>query len=517
MFAMSASSFVGARPALARYARGVARNRGHRAPLSRAPHRAGRALSDRETADRHALASLARVCVRRAEILQHELTFPPRASHHHPHANRRTTAPASSGRRTSVIVAATKVARNPNMAKLQAGYLFPEINRIKNAHLAANPDAKIISLGIGDTTEPIPAPIVAGMVDSAAGLGTLEGYGQFGGYGAEAGQGRLREKLVERFYKATTSISADELFVSDGSKCDISRLQMMFGGGRNIAVQDPSYPAYVDSSVMTGHTNGFDDATKQYGNIAYLACNAENSFFPDLAPAKKSDIIFFCSPNNPTGAAATRAQLEELVAHAKETGSIVVYDAAYSIYISDPDCPRTIYEIEGADECCIETCSFSKYAGFTGLRLGWTVVPDKLKFADGSSVRADWSRLMSTSFNGASNVAQAGGMACLSDEGMAAMTDLVAFYKENAAILKNTFEEMGYTTYGGTDAPYVWVSFDGRDSWEVFTEILQKCDIVVTPGSGFGPAGDGFIRASAFGHRENILEAAERLKKAFTK
>ena len=194
-----------------------------------------------------------------------------------------------------------------------------------------------------------------------------------------------------------------------------------------------------------------------------------------------------------------------------------MYDAAYSIYISDPDCPRTIYEIEGADECCIETCSFSKYAGFTGLRLGWTVVPDKLKFADGSSVRADWSRLMSTSFNGASNVAQAGGMACLSDEGMAAMTDLVAFYKENAAILKKTFEEMGYTTYGGTDAPYVWVSFDGRDSWEVFTEILQKCDIVVTPGSGFGPAGDGFIRASAFGHRENILEAAERLKKAFTK
>lgn len=434
-----------------------------------------------------------------------------------PTFHRRTTAPASSGRRTSVIVAATKVARNPNMAKLQAGYLFPEINRIKNAHLAANPDAKIISLGIGDTTEPIPAPIVAGMVDSAAGLGTLEGYGQFGGYGAEAGQGRLREKLIERFYEATTSISADELFVSDGSKCDISRLQMMFGSGRNIAVQDPSYPAYVDSSVMTGQTNGFDDATKQYGNIAYLACNAENSFFPDLAPAKKSDIIFFCSPNNPTGAAATRAQLEELVAHAKETGSIVVYDAAYSIYISDPDCPRTIYEIEGADECCIETCSFSKYAGFTGLRLGWTVVPDKLKFADGSSVRADWSRLMSTSFNGASNVAQAGGMACLSDEGMAAMTDLVAFYKENAAILKKTFEEMGYTTYGGTDAPYVWVSFDGRDSWEVFTEILQKCDIVVTPGSGFGPAGDGFIRASAFGHRDNILEAAERLKKAFTK
>jgi len=279
------------------------------------------------------------------------------------------------------------------MAKLQAGYLFPEINRIKNAHLAANPDAKIISLGIGDTTEPIPAPIVAGMVSSAEGLGTLEGYGKYGGYGAEAGQGPLREKLVERFY-STTNVKSDELFVSDGSKCDISRLQMLFGGGRNIAVQDPSYPAYVDSSVMNGQTNGFDAATKQYGNIEYLACNAGNSFFPDLAPAKKSDIIFFCSPNNPTGAAASKAQLTELVAHAKATGSIVVYDAAYSIYISNPDCPKTIYEIEGADECCIETCSFSKYAGFTGLRLGWTVVPEKLKFADGSSVRADWSRLM---------------------------------------------------------------------------------------------------------------------------
>ena len=434
----------------------------------------------------------------------------------HVTASRRRTAPVSTGRRTSTIVAATKVARNPNMAKLQAGYLFPEINRIKNAHLAANPDAKIISLGIGDTTEPIPAPIVAGMVSSAEGLGTLEGYGKYGGYGAEAGQGPLREKLVERFY-STTNVKSDELFVSDGSKCDISRLQMLFGGGRNIAVQDPSYPAYVDSSVMNGQTNGFDAATKQYGNIEYLACNAGNSFFPDLAPAKKSDIIFFCSPNNPTGAAASRAQLTELVAHAKATGSIVVYDAAYSIYISNPDCPKTIYEIEGADECCIETCSFSKYAGFTGLRLGWTVVPEKLKFADGSSVRADWSRLMSTCFNGASNVAQAGGMACLSDAGLAAMNEMVGFYKENAAILKKTFEEMGYTTHGGTDAPYVWVDFDGRDSWEVFTEILTKCDIVTTPGSGFGPAGDGFIRASAFGHRDNILEAAERLKKEFTK
>lgn len=435
--------------------------------------------------------------------------------HTHTHDRRRTSAPTA--RRGSLVVrAAIKVPRNPNMGKLKAGYLFPEINRIKNAHLAENPDAKIISLGIGDTTEPIPGPIMEGMKASVEGLGTVAGYGKYGGYGAEQGQGPLREKLAERFYP-NGLVSSDEIFVSDGSKCDITRLQLLFGANRNIAVQDPSYPAYVDSSVMSGQTDGFDDATKQYGNIAYLACNAENDFFPDLTAAKDSDIIFFCSPNNPTGAAASRDQLTQLVAHAKETGSIIIYDAAYSIYITNPDCPKTIYEIPGADECCIETCSFSKYAGFTGLRLGWTVVPEKLKFAGGESVRADWNRLMSTCFNGASNVAQAGGLACLSDEGMAAMTELVAFYQENAAILKKTFDDMGYTTFGGTDAPYVWVSFDGRDSWEVFTEILTKCDIVVTPGSGFGPAGNGFIRASAFGHRENILEAVERLKAAFTK
>jgi len=425
--------------------------------------------------------------------------------------------PVSSGRRATVVVRAeTKVARNPNIAKLQAGYLFPEINRIKNEHLAEKPDAQIISLGIGDTTEPIPQPIVDGMKAAAVGLGTLEGYGKYGGYGAEQGQGPLREKLAERFYPDNL-IDPSEIFVSDGSKCDISRLQMLFGPGRNVAVQDPSYPAYVDSSVMNGQASGFDDAIKQYNGIEYLACNAGNDFFPDLTQAENSNLIFFCSPNNPTGAAATRAQLTELIAHAKKTGCIIVYDAAYSIYISNPDCPKTIYDIPGAKECCIETCSFSKYAGFTGLRLGWTVVPEELKFSDGSSVRADWNRLMCTTFNGASNVAQAGGLACLSDDGMSAMTDLVAFYKENASILKATFEEMGYTVYGGTDAPYVWVSFDGRDSWEVFTEILKKCDVVTTPGAGFGPAGEGFVRCSAFGHRDNILEAAKRLKAEFSK
>uniref|UniRef100_A0A7S0KN48 Aminotransferase class I/classII large domain-containing protein n=1 Tax=Ostreococcus mediterraneus TaxID=1486918 RepID=A0A7S0KN48_9CHLO len=419
-------------------------------------------------------------------------------------------------RARTVVNASSNVRRNPNMAQLKAGYLFPEIARIRTAHLEANPDAKIISLGIGDTTEPIPQAIVDGMVAGAAALGTKAGYSAKGGYGAEAGQMELRAGLAEKFY-AGTPIEKTDVFVSDGSKCDISRMLQMFGTGRKIAVQDPSYPAYVDSSVIMGNSTGFDDATKQYQNITYMPCNADNDFFPDLSKAKNSELIFFCSPNNPTGAAATRAQLTQLVNQALETGSFIIYDAAYSAFIGNDDCPKTIYEIPGAEKCCIETCSFSKYAGFTGLRLGWTVFPEALKFSDGSSVRQDWNRMMGTGFNGASNVAQAAGLACLTDAGMKGMKDMVAFYKENAAILKSTWEEMGYNVYGGTDAPYVWVSFEGRDSWEVFTEILQKTDIVVTPGAGFGPAGNGYVRCSAFGSRENINEAARRLKEKFSK
>ena len=379
-----------------------------------------------------------------------------------------------------------------------------------------NPGAKIISLGIGDTTEPIPKPITDGMVAAAAALGTAEGYSATGGYGPDGGQMPLREAIVEKLYPGTPITFAD-IFVSDGSKCDISRMLQMFGSGRKVAVQDPSYPAYVDSSVIMGHSTGFDDATMQYKNITYMPCNAENDFFPELSAAKGSELIFFCSPNNPTGAAATREQLTQLVNQALEDGSIIIYDAAYSAFVGNPDCPKTIYEIPGAEKCAIETCSFSKYAGFTGLRLGWTVFPEALKFADGTSIRADWARMMGTGFNGASNVAQGAGLACLSDAGLTAMSDLVGFYKENAAILKKTWEEMGYTVYGGTDAPYVWVSFDGRDSWEVFTEILEKTNIVTTPGAGFGPAGNGYVRCSAFGSRDNINEAARRLKEAFAK
>lgn len=400
--------------------------------------------------------------------------------------------------------------RNANISKLQAGYLFPEIAKRRRAHQEQNSDAKIISLGIGDTTEPIPPSIAQAMRDHAAGLATADGYS---GYGAEQGRADLRESLCSRYY-AQYGRQPDEIFVSDGSKCDIGRLQMMFGAGVSVAVQNPSYPVYVDSSVILGMTGGYNGTG--FDNIEYLVCRPETDFFPDLSQTPRTDLIFFCSPNNPTGAAATREQLAELVAFARKNGSIIIYDAAYSAYISD-DHPRTIYEIPGAEECAIETCSFSKYAGFTGVRLGWTVVPHALKYADGASVRTDYNRIHTTIFNGASSIAQAGGMACLQPEGYKEMSELVAYYKENAAILRSTFKDLGFSVYGGENAPYVWVGFPEQASWDVFADILAQCDIVTTPGSGFGPAGEGFVRASAFGHREDILEAVERFKAKFGK
>ncbi|GLC40261.1 hypothetical protein PLESTB_001633200 [Pleodorina starrii] len=402
------------------------------------------------------------------------------------------------------------VNRNENFGKLRAGYLFPEIARRRKAHQEKNPDAKIISLGIGDTTEPLPKYIADAMAKAAAGLATREGYS---GYGAEQGQGALREAVASTFYSGLRT--ADEIFISDGSKCDIARIQMMFGSKPTVAVQDPSYPVYVDTSVMMGMTG--DHNGTGFDGIEYMVCNPDNAFFPDLSKVKRTDIIFFCSPNNPTGAAATRAQLTELVDFARRNGSILVYDAAYALYISNPDCPKTIYEIPGAEEVAIETCSFSKYAGFTGVRLGWTVVPKALKYADGSPVHNDWNRVMTTCFNGASNIVQAGGLACLQPEGLKEMHAMIKFYKENAAILKATFTEMGFKVYGGDDAPYIWVGFPGKPSWDVFAEILERCNIVTTPGSGFGPAGEGFVRASAFGSRENILEAVRRFKEAYGK
>jgi LL-diaminopimelate aminotransferase len=400
------------------------------------------------------------------------------------------------------------VSRNPNLKKLNAGYLFPVIAKKKKAFLEACPQAQIISLGIGDTTEPIPQFISEEMQKKASQLATREGYS---GYGPEQGHLDLRKAIADHLY--ASSIDPDDIFISDGSKCDIGRLQVLFGGQATVAIQDPSYPVYVDTSVIMGQTDVYNASLTQYDNISYMRCDPENHFFPDLTNTPRTDLIYFCSPNNPTGAAATREQLMQLVNFAKKNRSIIIYDAAYASFIQNPDLPKSIYEIEGAHEVAIELGSFSKMVGFTGVRLAWSIVPKTLLFEDGHSVHADWSRINSTFFNGASNIAQAGGLAALQPAGLKATKNLVDFYMQNTQILKQVFEECGYSVYGGIDTPFLWVKFPGKSSWEAFEDLLTKAHILCTPGSGFGPAGEGFLRFSAFGHRTDIMEAATRLKK----
>lgn len=361
--------------------------------------------------------------------------------------------------------------------------------------------------------EPIPDHILSGLVGGASKLGTKEGYS---GYGAEQGNNELRSKIASVLYNDL--IAPDEVFVSDGAKCDIMRVQQMFGPKVVSAVQDPSYPVYVDTSVMMGQTGNQNEETKQYDNIVYMPCTAENGFFPDLASLPRADVVYICSPNNPTGACATREQLEEAVRVCKEKGSILVFDAAYAPFIRTPGVPKSIYEIEGAEEVAIECNSFSKYAGFTGVRLGWTVVPSGLKFSDGTPVRNDFNRVMTTAFNGASNIVQAGGLACLDKEGMKEIDTLIDYYLENAKLLKDAMESIGYKVFGGTDAPYVFVQLpEGKSSWDAFSEILERAQVVTIPGAGFGPGGEGYLRLSAFASRENVEEACTRLKTAMAK
>jgi len=397
------------------------------------------------------------------------------------------------------------VRRNPCIANIKAGYLFPEIAKRRREYAAANPDAKIISLGVGNTTEPIPPHIGEALVEGARRLGTAEGYS---GYQDE-GLLELREKISQVFYGG--KFKANEIFISDGAKCDIGRLQLLFGDGTGVTVQDPSYPVYVDGSVLIGAAwkhNG-----KGYDGINYLPCTLENGFFPDLSIVPENSLIYFCSPNNPTGVVSTKEQLAALVKMAIDKKSVIIFDAAYSEYIRDPSLPKSIFDIEGARECAIEVNSFSKPAGFTGIRLGWSVVPIDLKYESGESVNADWNRVCSTIFNGASNIAQAGGIAALDDEGRKETRALTDFYLGNAKLIRDALQGLGISCTGGDNSPYIWAHFPGRDSWEVFSQILETCQVVTTPGAGFGLAGEGFVRFSAFGHRQDVEEACRRLGK----
>lgn len=402
------------------------------------------------------------------------------------------------------------ISRNEGFSNLAAGYLFPEVAKRRKAYQEKHPDVKIISLGIGNTTEPLTPHITKAMVDYAAGLGTKDGYS---GYGDEQGLTSLRAKIASVLYP--NMAESDEIFISDGAKCDIARIQILFGSKTPIAVQDPAYPVYVDGSVIVGAA-GKGSADGMHEGVTYLPCTAENGFFPDLSVIKKNSLIYYCSPNNPTGAANTREQLQKLVDYALKNECIIIYDAAYSAFIRNTGIPKTIFEIDGARKCAIEVNSFSKLAGFTGVRLGWTVVPADLKFADGSSVKQDWNRVMTTLFNGTSNIAQQGGLACLDEEGQKETRALVDYYLKNAELMKaaltgKNFSSKGVIVYYTGDSPYLWVKFPGYKSWDIFDKILDKCNIVTTPGSGFGPSGESYLRFSSFGHRADVEEACKRL------
>jgi LL-diaminopimelate aminotransferase len=402
------------------------------------------------------------------------------------------------------------LARNPAFANLTAGYLFPEVAQRRRAYAASHPDRTVISLGIGNTTEPLGSHITGALVHYAAGLGTAAGYS---GYGDETGNTALREKIAAVCYPGL-NIDAADVFISDGAKCDIARLQLLFGRDAKVAVQDPAYPVYVDGSVLIGAAG--KAAASGYEGITYMPCTAENGFFPDLSVVAPGSLIYFCSPNNPTGAAATRTELTALVDFAKKNDCLVIFDAAYAAFIRDAALPKSIYEIPGAATCAIEVNSFSKLAGFTGVRLGWTVVPAALHYADGTTVAPDWTRVMTTLFNGASNIAQAGGIAALDEAGHMETAALVDYYLGNQAVIKAalespTFAAAGVTVHGSGNSPYLWVRFPGTKSWDIFDRLLNECSIVTTPGSGFGPAGESYLRFSSFGHRPAIQEAAQRL------
>lgn len=402
---------------------------------------------------------------------------------------------------------------NENYLKLKAGYLFPEIGRRVSEFQAKNPDAKVIKMGIGDVTLPLVPSIVAAFQQGVEEMSKAE---TFKGYGPEQGYAFLREAIAEGDYKSNgIDISADEIFVSDGSKCDTGNILEIFGQDNKIAVQDPVYPVYVDASVMGGRT-GLSQDTGYYDNLIYMPCTTANNFAPEL-PTEKADIIFLCYPNNPTGTTATKAELKKWVDYAIANESIILFDAAYEGFITEDDVPRSIYEIEGAKQVAIEFRSFSKKAGFTGTRLGFTVIPNELmaktEAGEEIQVKTLWSRRQSTKFNGASYPVQKAASAVYSEQGKKEIKEIIDYYMENARIMRESLSAMGYEVYGGVNAPYVWIkSADNTPSWDMFDKFLNETNIVGTPGSGFGPSGEGYFRFSAFAIRENVIEAMDRIK-----
>lgn len=399
---------------------------------------------------------------------------------------------------------------NDNYLKLPGSYLFSTIGKKVKAYSDEHPDKKIIRLGIGDVTQPLaPAIIKAlhGAVDEMADAKT------FRGYAPDLGYEFLRNTIAENDYKSRgCDIAADEIFVSDGAKSDSANIQEILSLDNKIAVCDPVYPVYVDSNVMAGRTGTYDAAAQTWSDVIYMPCNAENNFVPEL-PKETPDVIYLCYPNNPTGTTLTKAQLQVWVDYANKVGALIIYDAAYEAYISEADVPHTIYECEGARNCAIELRSFSKNAGFTGVRLGFTVIPKDIKCGD-VMLHSLWARRHGTKYNGAPYIVQRAGEAVYSAEGKAELKEQVAYYMKNARTIKDGLAEAGYTVFGGVNAPYIWLKTpDNMSSWDFFDYLLENVNIVGTPGSGFGPSGEGYFRLTAFGSYENTVEALERIKR----
>lgn len=399
---------------------------------------------------------------------------------------------------------------NDNYLKLPGSYLFSTIGKKVNAYKEANPDKQIISLGIGDVTQPLAPAIIQSLHAAVDEMAVKE---TFRGYAPDLGYEFLRSAIAKNDYAARgVEIAIDEIFVSDGAKCDSGNIQEIFADDNKIAVCDPVYPVYVDTNAMAGRTGTYNKDTELWSDVIYMPCKAENGFAPEL-PSETPDIIYLCFPNNPTGATIKKPQLQEWVDYANKNGAVIIYDAAYEAYISEDDVPHSIYECDGAKTCAIELRSFSKNAGFTGTRLGFAVVPKDLKASDGTSLNALWARRHGTKFNGAPYIIQRAGEAVYSEEGKKQTAEQIAYYMNNAKVIKEGLAEAGFTVSGGVNAPYIWLTTPkGMTSWEFFDYLLENANVVGTPGSGFGPSGEGYFRLTAFGTYENTLEALKRIK-----
>ena len=404
---------------------------------------------------------------------------------------------------------------NENFLNLQDSYLFSTIAKKVAEYSKKNPEKEIIKLGIGDVTKPIVSACIEAMHKAVDEIGTSEG---FKGYGPEQGYEFLRNAIVENDYKSRgVDIKPDEIFVSDGAKCDCGNIVDIFAQDNKVAITDPVYPVYIDTNVMSGRSGKYDEKTGTYENIVYLPVTAENDFKPEL-PKEKVDMIYLCFPNNPTGTVLTKEDLTKWVNYAKENNSIILYDSAYEAFIEDDEIPHSIYEIEGAKNVAIEFKSYSKTAGFTGVRCAYVVIPKEVKgyTKSGDVVEYNklWNRRTCTKFNGVSYIVQRATEATYTPEGKAQIKQNIDYYKENAKIIKDGLEEAGFEVYGAINSPYIWLKVpEGMNSWEFFDKLLEEVNIVGTPGSGFGPHGEGYFRLTAFGTKENTIKAIERIKK----